>query len=433
MERMIKSTFNILILIISLLLTVTLLGCVSTDVAIQRVERDIQFNNPNRTSISVPFELINNLVVIPLRINNSDTLHFILDTGVRQTIITELDPGSEFEINYDEEIEIVGLGDSEPIAALLSRNNEIRLKGIRGKNHDVVVLLDGSFNLSKFMGKTVNGLIGYDFFENFIVELDYRSKKLFFHDPDFFKAKYSKLKKDRKWSEIPVTILERKPYITAEIKGEDGTFFEVQLLVDSGASHTFFLFPTSNDRIEISNKSISSFLGTGLNGELYGKIARVDEVKISDLTITRPVVAYPNEEGIQAALRTEDRHGSIGSELLRRFKVYFNYLDGSMLVRPNRWFNQSFNYNMSGMEISTPYANLPYYVVSKVREGSPADLAGVKRLDVLYKINYKKIYDYDLNAINSLLQKEDGKKINLIVYRNGSYKTINFRLKDETW
>ena len=40
--------------------------------------------------IVVHFKLENNLIIIPVQINNSSTLNFILDTGLKNTIITEL-------------------------------------------------------------------------------------------------------------------------------------------------------------------------------------------------------------------------------------------------------------------------------------------------------------------------------------------------------
>ena len=58
------------------------------------------FDNPKKKSITINFKLSNNLVIIPVAINNSDTLNFILDTGVKSPIITELPFVNKLNLNY---------------------------------------------------------------------------------------------------------------------------------------------------------------------------------------------------------------------------------------------------------------------------------------------------------------------------------------------
>ncbi len=43
----------------------------------------------NRAFTRIPFQLHSNLIIVPVQINQSDTLYFILDTGVSNTIITD--------------------------------------------------------------------------------------------------------------------------------------------------------------------------------------------------------------------------------------------------------------------------------------------------------------------------------------------------------
>ena len=57
------------------------------------------FDNPKKKSITFNFKSSNNLVIIPVAINNSDTLNFILDTGVRYPIITELPFVNKLNLN----------------------------------------------------------------------------------------------------------------------------------------------------------------------------------------------------------------------------------------------------------------------------------------------------------------------------------------------
>ena len=53
---------------------------------------ELAFAVRNRPVASVPFEMVGSFVVINVSVNGSGRLRFILDTGVRNTIITELLP-----------------------------------------------------------------------------------------------------------------------------------------------------------------------------------------------------------------------------------------------------------------------------------------------------------------------------------------------------
>ena len=70
----------------------------------------------------VKFQLINNLIIIPMEINGSE-LSFILDSGVGRPILFNISDQDSIQINNVSEITIRGLGQGEPIQALRSRNN----------------------------------------------------------------------------------------------------------------------------------------------------------------------------------------------------------------------------------------------------------------------------------------------------------------------
>jgi len=407
-------------------------GCFRQALDGNRNDRDIRISNPYKGTVAVPFQLINNLVVIDVRINNSDTLKFVLDTGAGRTIITELAPGQGFEIQYKGDIQLNGLGNSGPIPALISEGNQMFIKGVEGENQIIVFLLEGVFNLSTFMGTQVNGLIGYDIFKNFIVEINYQKERLYFHDPDAFSESYESKKQDGEWTYVPLVLDKNKLYMDISIKQSDGSVISSRLLIDSGASHTLFLYPDTSSDIKIPANTVYSFLGMGLSGEIYGEIGRAKKIQVENIELIDPIVSYPQLDGIKQALAIGERNGSIGADFLKRFDVIFNYGEPSMLIKPNGNFNKEFTYNTSGMEITTPLVNLPYYVVSKVREGSPADEAGILEGDVLYEVNRKKIYEFSLNELLNMFHSNESKVINLYVKRDSGVYRIDLELEDKT-
>ena len=113
----------------------------------------------------IPFQLINNLIFVPLNINGAD-LTFLLDSGVNETILFSLD-NKEINFNDIEKVTFSGLGESKNIEGLRSDNNIVSIgKDFKDYTHTVFIILDESINFSSHVGIPVNGIIGHQFFKN---------------------------------------------------------------------------------------------------------------------------------------------------------------------------------------------------------------------------------------------------------------------------
>ena len=60
----------------------------------------MHFENAKTKKMVLPFKLVHNLIVLPGFINGSDTLNFILDTGVSHTMITSLNGFEGVKFNF---------------------------------------------------------------------------------------------------------------------------------------------------------------------------------------------------------------------------------------------------------------------------------------------------------------------------------------------
>ena len=126
------------------------------------------FDNPKKKSITINFKSSNNLIIIPVAINNSDTLNFILDTGVRYPIITELPFVNKLNLNYLQPISVKGLGEGEQLTAYRSGNNIININGMVAYDQDIHMVINENFQISHILGMPVQG----DFVFR-IVDFDY--------------------------------------------------------------------------------------------------------------------------------------------------------------------------------------------------------------------------------------------------------------------
>ena len=58
---------------------------------------------------SIPFDLVGSYVVLTVRINTSTPLRFILDSGLSNTLITEMYPSDSLSLQFSDTLTIKGL------------------------------------------------------------------------------------------------------------------------------------------------------------------------------------------------------------------------------------------------------------------------------------------------------------------------------------
>ena len=386
--------------------------------------RGFLFDNPRKKSITINFKSASNLIIIPVTINDSDTLNFILDTGVRFPIITELPFVNKLNLNYLMPVQINGLGEGQELTAYRSGNNTMSIEGLTARNQEVQMIIDENFQISHMLGLPVHGLIGFNLFKDYVVEIDYLDEEIILHKPEYYK--YRDKRKD---IIMPLHFDGNKPFVRTSIVTEDMEEVPVKLLVDTGASDALWLSEKSDERIELPENHIETFLGRGLNGDLYGVKGRIDGIWVGPLVLTRPIVAFPNSKLVDQLISSNDRNGTIGAEILRRFRVTVDYRNSRLTLRPTYKVKDDFNYNMSGMEVINPMPGLPVFTITDIRENSPAYFAGLKENDQILSLNKSNHQNLELNDINLLLQSKEDRKIKVKVLRDGEEFETSFHLK----
>ncbi|NJN27621.1 MAG: PDZ domain-containing protein [Cyclobacteriaceae bacterium] len=389
----------------------------------------LHFKKARQKKVDIHFKMIHNLIIIPVFINGSDTLHFILDTGVSHTMITSMDGAEGISFNFAREIDLYGLGNGGEVKAFHSFGNVIELPDVIGFNHNVIILKEEFDHLSQGLGTKINGLIGYDVFDSFTVEIDYKSRKITLYDPKFFDER-RRDKKLKKWEPIAMDIHRRKPYIKAKMVDDYNQSMDVNLLVDSGASHAASLFQTSDSRFQIPDNSLYTFLGVGLSGDIYGHIGRAKRMSIGNYKFKKPLITYPEESSVQISNYENDRNGSLGADVLKRFNVIFDYHDREMLLKPNSDFKDDFKYNLSGIDVTTPIPDLPLFKITKIRKGSPAWIAGLEEGDQILTINGLETREFSLSNIVQMLQSKAGRRMIVGIRRQDEQFSAKFTLED---
>lgn len=403
------------------------------------------------------FELVNDLVVVPVELNGRE-LSFLLDTGVNSTILFSFTSEDSTIVNDPSVIFLKGLGSEEPVRALKSNMNEFKLGEAVSRNLDVYIIEGDVFSISNRLGVEINGILGYDFFKDFVIEMNYKSEKMKVYEKSVYKYK-----KCRRCIDVPLRFYRKKPYIEANVSIEGSETRAVDLLVDSGSGDALWLFKDPDKGLFLPKKSFKDFLGFGITGSVYGDRSRIKSFSLKDYSLEDITVSFPDSLSLQSVKSFDERDGSIGAQVLKRFHSVFDFSGRNLRLKPNSNFNDPFEYNMSGVVVrhkgfkivknnfsgsnfkiesereegtvahSTVrdiiFSLEPSYEVAEIRPDSPAEIAGLKVGDEIVELNGRPVYRYNLNKITEILSSREGRKIKLAILRRGVPFEIEFRLE----
>jgi len=373
------------------------------------------------------FELRANLIVVKALIDNSDTLNFILDSGVQSIIILDTNLRKKIKTNIGREIYISGIGEAPPFTALVSLGHTVKFGGIVGHNQNIVFLQEDFLNLSEYLGVPIHGILGSDVFKRFNVTINYTKGELTFSNPD--KYRYKK----RKGIALPLHLERTKPYITVNRLESNGKTIEnLKLVIDTGGAHSLLLNQESLPPEFIPEKLTDGHLGRGLNGNIAGKLGRIDLLRFGNHDFKDVIVTFPDSLVFDSKI-TRDyllRNGSIGGEILKRFMVTINYTQNLLVLKPIRKaLKEPFESDMSGMDLKATGQDFRTFEVTGVIDQSVAHHAGVLPGDKIIIFNKKLAHSLTINELYEILSKKEGYPIEMVVLRNHSLKQINFRLK----
>lgn len=404
-----------------------------------------------KKNITIKFKLVNNLMVIPVSVNGKE-LSFILDTGASDNLLFSVEEIDSLQVKNVTPIKIRGLGSDGLIDALKSEGNFLNIGSISGIDQKLYIVFDETTNFSPKMGIPIHGVIGYDLFKDFVVIINYPKRSLKIIDPKYYKQKICK-----KCQSFPLKLKNNRPYVEASVM-----YFNkkqnVELLLDSGSSDALWLFNEAWGINPKTNNYFIDFLGTGVSGAIFGKKSKIDAFILSPFQFKNIKVSYPDSLSLSSLYSIKDRDGNIGAEVLSRFHIVLNYPNEEIILRKNAKYKAPFYYNMAGIivehdglvnvkmetgkkpsgsngmieiAINTRFNILlaPKYIITQVREGSPAHRAGLKKGDEIVSINNKKVYEFELFEIMDMFFEQEGKRINMQIIREGKNYNHKFYLE----
>ena len=379
-----------------------------------------------KSQVQIPIEIQNNLIIVPVVLNKQVPLRFILDTGVRTSILTEKTFADILNLPYSRKLVISGPGGQRIAEAFITNNVTFDLPGVHGQGHALLVLNQDYLELRNYLGTDVHGILGYELFSRFVIKIDYERKVMVIQDPEKFVPK-------GKFEMLPIKVEDTKPYMEARVHMKGGESSLVKLLIDTGAGHGLILEPDSGPDIKVPTKHIKSIIGRGLGGIITGQIGRISMLELGDYKIPEVITNFPDPNSYMDSIknnRTVFRNGAIGGEILSRFTVIFNLPHGKVYFKKNSAFKKKFFFNQSGLTVKAEGSSLRRFRIVDVRTNSAAEKADIKSGDVILHINNISLGGLELNNLNALLNSKPGKKISLEIERDGKIMKRQFLLEN---
>ena len=257
-----------------------------------------------------------------------------------------------------------------------------------------------------FDGHALDGLLGYDFISRYVVEIDYQKRTLSLHDP----ARYTYVGTavPAKLSLIADDSGGMIPLATVSLSGADGRQHKGPFIVDTGARTAFTLGDRIAQRSGLtadSGGAVRMLIGGGsLVREARMAVRRASSATFAGHTFAQPVITISEDKtGILAAPEFD---GVVGGELLRRFRVIFDYARSVMFLEPTQDNAAPFEFDRSGMFVSGDGADFRTFTIRDVLHHSPASDAGLEVRDVILAIDGVRARDMSLEEVRARFKIE---------------------------
>jgi hypothetical protein len=249
---------------------------------------------------SMHYKTIDNLIILPVAINDSVSVNLILDTGCRNMLLF----GRRFEKYFRTESKLVqfsGLGSGKPVTGKLSLNNNVSIQAVAGKQIPIIIVA-GKNLFASLPG--VDGIIGYEIFAKFEIEINFREQLITFrtasHTFPFPGFEY-----------ISMKVVDSRPVVECIVSTQSGEQTIHDLLIDTGSS--LGLIYSTSEKIK---KSMHNAVGRGLNGLLNGKTTTTKKLKLSDVEFN---------DVNTSIVYSSTSYASIGMDILKDQVVILNY------------------------------------------------------------------------------------------------------------
>jgi len=368
----------------------------------------------------IDFKLSGNWIFINLKLNQTDSLKFIIDSGVDETIINTR-TAKLLKYKFDKKGSFSGALKTDSV--YYSENNTIFIGNL--KLDSLILVQIPLENLEETFGVTIDGFIGEALFKKYIVNIDFvREKIQLYKDSIDFEQKDSLFP-------IDFNIINKCPVINTSFILYNNDSMLGNFMIDLGYRNAIAF----NNPFIKKNKLLSklekfyTFNATGVIGAEKSYKTRMKTLKFGKQQMDSiPYMLSLSDEG---TLSSNDYDGIIGMDILTRFaSIGIDYKNNKMYLGKYIYKSDSIysEVNCSGIELKK-IIGTSKVIINAVYENSPASEVGLKEGDELIAIKGIEVNNYELTEIKKILRLK-GKKIDLNVKRANKILLFKINLRE---
>jgi len=264
--------------------------------------------------MKLKYRVMRNLIILPVTINDSVKVNLIIDTGCRNLILFGKRFSKHLRVVPDKTVVFSGLGDGRSVKGKLSLGNKVSIHQVLGEQIPVVVVENNNLFANYH---NVHGVIGYDIFVKFEVEINAREQTISFRPP-------LEVNIPSGYTQVPLRIVDARPVMRSEVHLNGYSSRSQDLMIDTGSSLGLLLKTTTIENF--AHHDNSSVLGIGFNGPVSGYQTISRMVRMPGLEMHNVVT------GIVSSAWHDNV--SIGMQVLKDYVMILNYCKAYVCFKP---------------------------------------------------------------------------------------------------
>jgi hypothetical protein len=354
---------------------------------------------------------------LQVSVNGEPPADFIFDTGAS---ITVLDSAYAAAIGVKSEGQMRGQGAGGSGGASLAKLRSLKVDGADGDGVETsnleVAVLSINPSLQPFFWKPCAGVLGFNFINRFVSEIDYDTKTLVLHDAETFEY-------DGPGEAIPMTLAGTAPAVRMKVDGR----YEGEFRVDVGSSATVdFHSPYVKEHglMGKAGRTVAVTSG-GFGGAFTSHVGRMKRIDLGSFSWKKPLVSLSG--ATEGALANPDYAGNIGNRLLERFKCTFDYERRVLWLEPGADYERPDAFTMTGLQIGKYDEG---FKIIQVIEDSPADKAGIRAGEVVKSVDGRAMSEWPRAELTELFETgKKGRKVAFTLDRDGIPEDVTIVLR----
>jgi hypothetical protein len=351
--------------------------------------------------------------LLKVRVNNSSPLNFTIDTGSDVFAILVGRQAKNLGLTSSNNYKVGIAGNLGEIEAATIPSANLTMPGVEALNQRIEVIVSEEVVENE---SNIDGVLGLEFLKKFIVEIDFEAQTVSFFAAEKYQYKGT-------GEVIPIKIKDGAPMVHLQMTTTGGKSIEDDFEVDNGMGATLVFKTPAVKKYGLiaAMPTIPAPIDIEAGGEYKRRFGRLKSLRLGHFVIENPTVSLSEN--------VEGEGGTLGEEILRRFKVIFDFSHHRMILEPNSHFKEPYEEDMSGLSLTPEKIDgMKFFRIRQVVENTPASEAGLQADDLITAIDRQPAADFTEGHIERMFTQA-GREFALTIKRGENVLQVRLKLR----